>query len=44
MDEELNILDSRKDKDPFEGRSMNQVLKEKREETEKILENTKVNQ
>ena len=45
MDEELTLLDSKKkSEDPFEGRSMNEVLKDKREQTEKILENTKVNQ
>lgn len=45
MDEELNFLESTsKKKDRFEGKTMSEVLKEKREETEKILENTKVNQ
>ena len=43
MDEELLNLDSNKSKDPFEGKSMQEVLKEKREETEKILANTKIN-
>ena len=44
MDEELNYLESSsKKKDRFEGKSMSEVLKEKREETEKILESTKVN-
>ncbi len=44
MDEELLNLDSNKSKDPFEGKTMQEVLKEKREETEKILANTKINQ
>jgi hypothetical protein len=43
MDEELLNLDSNKSKDPFEGKTMQEVLKEKREETEKILANTKIN-
>lgn len=43
MDEELINLDNNKSKDPFEGKTMQEVLKEKREETEKILNNTKIN-
>jgi hypothetical protein len=44
MDDELINLDTNKNKDPFEGKSMQEVLKEKKEETEKILSNTKINQ
>lgn len=44
MDDELLNLDMKQNKDPFEGKSMSEVLKEKREETEKILANTKINQ
>jgi len=45
MDEELGHLDNKKrGEDPFKNKSMNEVLREKREQTEKILENTKVNQ
>jgi hypothetical protein len=44
MDEELSAMDSKvKNEDPFAGKSMAEVLKEKREATEKILENTKTN-
>lgn len=43
MDEELTLLESKKNKDEFEGKSMSDVLRQKREETEKILENTKIN-
>jgi hypothetical protein len=42
MDEEINLLDQNR-KDPFEGKTMQDVLKEKREATEKILESTKIN-
>jgi hypothetical protein len=42
MDDELSLLDAKKNKDPFEGKTMQEVLKEKREETEKILQNTKI--
>lgn len=43
MDEELSNFDNKKNTDPFENKSLSEVLKEKREATEKILENTKVN-
>ncbi|CDW71873.1 UNKNOWN [Stylonychia lemnae] len=44
MDEELALLETRKKNDDFDGKTMAEVLKQKREETEKILENTKINQ
>lgn len=44
MDEEISLLESNKNKDAFEGKTMSEVLKQKREETEKILENTKISQ
>lgn len=45
MDEELSAFDSKNSKeDPFDNKSLSEVLKEKREATEKILESTKVNQ
>lgn len=43
MDHELENLTSKKKEDPFEGKSLGDAIKEKREKTEKILENTKVN-
>lgn len=43
MDEELTTLDTKKpEEDPFANKSLADVLKEKREATEKILENTKI--
>lgn len=45
MDEELNILEQKKNQDDFNsGKSMAEILREKREQTEKILENTKISQ
>ena len=45
MDSELEAYaDPQPKSDPFESKSMSQVLKEKREATDKILENTKQNQ
>ncbi len=45
MDNELEAFaDPLPISDPFETKSMAQVLKEKREATDKILENTKQNQ
>ena len=45
MDEELDSYSSHLPKaDPFEGKSMSEVLREKREATDKILESTKQNQ
>lgn len=45
MDEELSAFDAKNKKDdPFENKSLSEVLKEKRENTEKILESTKMNQ
>lgn len=42
MDEELDNYASQHPKaDPFEGKSMSEVLKAKREATDKILESTK---
>ncbi len=44
MDEELDNYSSHQPKaDPFEGKSMSEVLREKREATDKILESTKQN-
>lgn len=45
MDEELSQLTLNKleSTDHFEGKSLGEVLREKREATDKILENTKVN-
>jgi hypothetical protein len=43
MDVELSNMDIKKNTDDFENKSLAEVLKEKREATEKILENTKVN-
>jgi len=44
MDEELEQLNNKKEesKDPFESKSLAEVLREKREATDKILEKTKV--
>ena len=45
MDTEIEQLSMNKQKsDPFDGRPMAEVLREKREKTDKILENTKLNQ
>lgn len=44
MDDELNFMDSKKKDDFNKDKSMSEILKEKRQETEKILEDTKVNQ
>lgn len=45
MDEELSILEQKKRNDDFDsGKSMADILREKREQTEKILENTKISQ
>ena len=45
MDEEIdNFANSYPKLDPFENKSMSEVLREKREATDKILENTKQNQ
>lgn len=45
MDEELDNFASNQPKvDPFENKSMSEVLREKREATDKILESTKQNQ
>lgn len=45
MDEELdNFTSSQPKADPFENKSMSEVLREKREATDKILESTKQNQ
>ena len=45
MDEELSILENKKRQDDFDsGKSMAEVLREKREKTEKILESTKISQ
>jgi hypothetical protein len=46
MDEELEQLNLKKEesKDPFENKSLAEVLREKREATDKILEKTKVDQ
>jgi acyl-CoA reductase-like NAD-dependent aldehyde dehydrogenase len=46
MDEEIEQLSLKKEesRDPFEGKSMAEILREKREATDKILEKTKVNQ
>jgi hypothetical protein len=42
MDEELDNYSSHQPKaDPFEEKSMSEVLREKREATDKILESTK---
>lgn len=41
MDEELEI--NKPVSDPNEGKSMADILREKREATDKILENTKMN-
>jgi hypothetical protein len=45
MNEELEQLSLKKEesRDPFEGKSMAEILREKREATDKILEKTKVN-
>jgi hypothetical protein len=46
MDQELEQLELSKheSKDPFEGKSIADMLRGKREATDKILENTKINQ
>lgn len=44
MDEQLTNLDLKKETVIDESKSLAEVLKEKREQTEKILESTKVNQ
>ena len=46
MDEEIEQLSLKKEesRDPFEGKTMAEILREKREATDKILEKTKVNQ
>lgn len=46
MDEELDALNqnAKEDKDPFESKSLAEVLREKREATDKILEKTKFDQ
>ena len=43
MESEIQQLDSKKQEDAFEGQSLAHALKAKREATDKILENTKVN-
>lgn len=46
MDDELSQLTMNKQQsaaDPFEGKTLAEVLREKREATDKILQNTKVN-
>ena len=46
MDEELSDMSLTKQQshDPYEGKTMAEVLREKREATELILENTKTQQ